>query len=185
MCAVFRNLRKIFSIFDKRRQEKGEPERIETTVEEPEILRAVFLGVISGKGGCGKSTISSSLAILFSVLYGKAALVDLDIINNSSSVMLFSPVSEVLLTTDVTVLNYIVEGCKYEIHQLHKYLDPDKRLSIQIAGKPTLGAGLKELYVLPGCPYTGEQKYLLSKFLSLNEESLRAVSYTHLTLPTN
>jgi len=133
------------------KEERGEEKRGEEWPRPGGPGEELVFGVISGKGGCGKSSISSSLAVLSAALRGPTLAVDLDIVNATTSDLLLSPLDPGLLTADdgVDFLAYVVEGVQeYSFYKIKP--QPDRRFSIKVAGKD-LGVLVPEggLYVLP------------------------------------
>jgi len=133
-----------------------------------------FVGVVSGKGGCGKSTIASSMAVVLSALKGSAALVDMDVVNRSSTQILLTQYHSHWLTSSelATVLDCLVEDPDRCGLVPMEWL-PGKRFSIQVAGDSSRGVGAKDLYVLPAARADPLQGNLLKRFGLMTREEVR------------
>lgn len=134
------------------------------------------LGVISAKGGCGKSTISSNSVVLFSALCdrGEGVIgVDMDIINATMTNMMFAMTPDVLREDDgISTLDYLVEGSEH--HKLYKLeFPPGKVFSIQVSGRKDVGVGVKDIYILPAKKATISYEKKLSSLAMLRYDEVR------------
>lgn len=150
--------------------EEKEVERLEHTAggSEPYII-----GFLSGKGGCGKSTIATNVAVLLSVLYKKVVAVDMDITNATLTQMMLSLTPDVLRADDkISTLDYIVEGAEeYMLYKLE--FPPNKKFNIQVAGKKNVGAAAKDIYLLPAKKATISYERNLSALAHLTGDEIR------------
>lgn len=151
-------------------REQVETRRVHATPGEP-----VEIGFISGKGGCGKSTIAASTSILLSALYKGAIAVDLDITNSTLTALLFAIAPGVLMNNaPVSTLHYLVSppvNGKYAIYMLN--YPPDKRYTVALADNPKVGLLADKLFVLPGKKSTPDYVALISKLGTLREVEVR------------
>jgi len=166
----------ILKIF--KRGAKPEGEQVEET--RSSITQAtgepLILGFLSGKGGCGKSTISVNTAILLSALSNKGEgvlAIDMDITNATLTNMLLSVTPDILKEDDgVSTIDYITEGAeKYVFYKLE--FPPNKVFNIQVSGRKDLGVPVKDLYVLPAKKATVSYEQRLSALAHLTQEEIR------------
>lgn len=165
----------LFSLFRRKKNEKREDEAdfrvtAKVVVSENEPFVLAFL---SGKGGCGKSTIAANTVVLLSALYGKVVAIDMDITNASLTSMMFAITPDVLREDDgISTLDYIVEEAeKYSLYKLE--FPPNKRFSIQVAGQKGVGVPVKDIYVLPAKKATVSYERNLSALAYLSKEEIR------------
>ena len=156
---------------------QASPSREEFTSRVTPVVpgKPVEIGFISGKGGCGKSTIASSTAVLLSALYGGAIAVDLDIANSTLTALMFSIAPGVLVSdAPVSTLHYLVSppvNGKYAVYKL-KY-PPDKVYTVALADNPKVGLLADNLYVLPGKKNTPDFLALFNKLGALRDVEVR------------
>jgi len=131
-------------IFKKKDKDRGEEQ-----VEEPRQQRYLgeeptIIGIFSGKGGCGKSSIATSLCLLFSGLGYGCILVDFDVINATSTSQLFALDQESLdIDYNASVLHILNEAGELALIQ-------PRRLSIPFFDNINEGYDAsKKLWVLP------------------------------------
>jgi len=146
-------------IFFRRRRD-GEKAGEGLRVEHPRYLggEPIVLGVFSGKGGCGKSSIASSLCLLFSGLGYGCMLVDFDVVNATATSQLFSLDRE-SLDVDVNASVLHILGGEGEI----AFIQP-RRLSIPLYNNIDEGYDAsKKLWVLPARLPRAENINLLNR----------------------
>lgn len=134
-------------------RESREPAVAKTSEEEPvapELPEGpMFIGIIGAKGGAGKSTIAASLALAGASLLGSALLVDLDVLNATSTNMLTLDSSLLAdIKEDVSVLDYLLAPDK-RMKFIKIMYPPDRQLAI-VSADGRRRAVPKNLYLLPG-----------------------------------
>lgn len=124
-----------------------EGETAQAPVELPE--GPMFIGIIGAKGGAGKSTIAASLALAGASLLGSSLLVDLDVLNATSTNMLTLDSSMLAdIKEDVSVLDYLLTPDK-RMKFIKIMYPPDRQLALVSAdGRRRIVP--KNLYLLPG-----------------------------------
>ena len=158
-------------IFRRRKEKESVGEERQARILEGEPLVLAFL---SGKGGCGKSTIAANTAVLLSVLYGKVIAIDMDITNATLTSMMFAVTPEVLKEDDgVSTIDYIVEGAEtYSLYRLE--FPPGKKFNIQVSGQRNKGVAVKDIYVLPAKKATISYERNLMALAHLTKEEIRS-----------
>ena len=161
-------------LFGRKKEVEEEKKEIETTrplVSEGELT---ILGFLSGKGGCGKSTIAANTTVLLSALYGKVIGIDMDITNATYTNMMFAATPDVLRYDDkISTLDYMVEGA--EEYNLYKLEFPaDSRYNIQVAKKRDQGVSVKEIYFLPAKKATVSYERNLSALAYMKEDEIKS-----------
>ncbi|MEM4924783.1 MAG: P-loop NTPase [Ignisphaera sp.] len=159
---------------------KKEKEEIEEIIEPPQkrvvSSDATVIGVLSGKGGCGKSMISTNIVVLLSALCDKnqgVMGVDLDITNATLTSLLLSLTPDVLREDDgVSSIDYMVEEpIEFKAYKLE--FPPNKVLSIQVAKRKDIGVAVKNIYILPAKKATISYEVKLSRLTRLTNEEVR------------
>ncbi|QMS85592.1 P-loop NTPase [Candidatus Xianfuyuplasma coldseepsis] len=85
-----------------------------------------YIGVASGKGGVGKSTVTANLAYALKRLGKKVGIIDADIYGSSIPTILDMDISQPKGTKDGKILPYNVDGI--ELISTEFFLQPDKPL---------------------------------------------------------
>ncbi|MEM4854486.1 MAG: P-loop NTPase [Sulfolobales archaeon] len=166
-------MKTLFSMFGKKKEKE---EVVEIDVPRREIGDVNVIGVLSGKGGCGKSMISTNLVVLLSALSDKnqgVMAVDLDITNATMTSMLLSLTPDILREDDgVSSIDYMVEEpTNFRAYKLE--FPPKRMLSIQVAKRKDLGVAVKNIYVLPAKKATLSYEMKLSHLTRLTSEEVR------------
>lgn len=143
-------LKKLFGM-KERKEEREEEERSPSERTAPQArAEIVQVGVLSGKGGCGKSTIAANLAYFLAAMARKnegVLAVDFDVINATLTSVVV-PTDFLVVDDGVSVLDYLVtEPSKLAVYRVE--YPPERTPTIQVAGREDLGVPVKNLYVLP------------------------------------
>lgn len=168
---------KLFRLFERKRKEeerKGEAEetpKIQTGGEE------TIVGVVSGKGGCGKSTITANIIVLLSALYGKqygVLGVDMDITNATLTSLLLAMMPDVLREDDgISTIDYMVEEpAEFKTYKLE--FPPRRTFNIQVSKRKDLGVAAKNIYVLPAKKATLSYDVKLKQLRHITSEDVRS-----------
>ncbi|MEM1695158.1 MAG: P-loop NTPase [Thermofilaceae archaeon] len=167
-----------FPFFGKKKKKEEETEEVVEALPRKEVVGgdATVLGVLSGKGGCGKSMISTNIVVLLSALSDKnqgVMGVDLDITNATLTSMLLSLTPDVLREDDgVSSMDYMVEEpTDFKAYKLE--FPPKRVLSVQVAKRKDLGVAVKNIYVLPAKKATISYEVKLSHLTRLTNEEVR------------
>ena len=175
----------ILKIFTRKKGKKNKKERdktVEAIQQTPKAVASVnpltyekrdvrILGIISGKGGCGKTTLAVNMAAVASAFDGSVVLMDFDIIN-ASSTQVFTTVADLareLLTTETFVLSLLTHAIdKVSFIQIDMR---DHGYTIQVHGEPDLGLSIKKVYLLPArnLAYSTKTDYYTLARLSMTE----------------
>jgi len=163
-------------------RKKGEPEKAaDEESEKPKLLaegsEPVVIGFLSGKGGCGKSTIAANTTVLLSVLYKGVIAIDMDITNATLTQLMLALTPEILKEDDgISTIDYIVEGSnEYSLYKLE--FPPNKRYNIQVAKKKNVGIPVKDIYFLPAKKATISYERNLSALAQLSRDEIRNSLY--------
>lgn len=156
---------------DERDEEEYEPEQTRLNIGDVNVI-----GIVSGKGGCGKSMIATNIIILLSALSDKTQgvlAVDLDITNATLTSMLLSLTPDVLREENgISTIDYMVEEpAEFRAYRLE--FPPKRILSIQVAKRKDLGVAVKNIYVLPAKKATISYEVKLSRLTKLSSEEVR------------
>lgn len=161
-------------LFGKKKEKDREEEK-ELETPKPVVSgdEPFIVGVLSGKGGCGKSTITANTIVLLSVLYGKVIGIDMDITNATLTQMMFSMTPDVLKQDDrISTIDYMVEGAtEYSLYKIE--FPPNARFNIQVAKKKGLGVAAKDIYFLPAKKATASYERNLSALAHLQRDEIR------------
>jgi len=166
-------------LFGKKKRNVGEDRKEE--VSRPAISaegsEPLIIGFVSGKGGCGKSTIAANTTVILSALYDKVIAVDMDITNATLTSLLLSVTPDILKEDDgISTLDYIVEGSEeYSLYKLE--FPPNKRFNIQVAKKKNMGVPVKDIYFLPAKKATISYERNLSALAQLSRDEIRSSLY--------
>jgi len=141
------------SLLSKLFGKKKEPEKAEEDETKPVVSldssEPLVIGVLSGKGGCGKSTISANMTVLIAALYKKVIAVDMDVVNGSLGHMLSYPLNDAdLREIKASTLEYIVRSAQ-EYSLLELQYPPNKKFTIRVANKKGVGVVARGIYFLP------------------------------------
>jgi len=85
-----------------------------------------YIGVASGKGGVGKSTVTANLAYALKTLGKKVGIIDADIYGSSIPTILDMEITAPKVTKDEKIIPYNVDGI--ELISTEFFLTPDKPL---------------------------------------------------------
>lgn len=85
-----------------------------------------YIGVASGKGGVGKSTVTANLAYALTRLGKKVGIIDADIYGSSIPTILDMPIIPPRMTEDEKILPFVKDGI--ELISTSFFLSPDKPL---------------------------------------------------------
>ncbi|MEM1842375.1 MAG: hypothetical protein QXL19_08375 [Ignisphaera sp.] len=168
--------------FFEKKERKEEKEPIEFSPQRDIISSDInVIGILSGKGGCGKSIISTNIIVLLSALLDKnqgVMGVDLDIINGTLTSLLLSLTPDILREDDsVSSIDYMVEEpTEFKAYKLE--FPPNKVLSIQVAKRKDLGVAVKNIYILPAKKATISYEVKLSRLTRLTNEEVRNSLHT-------
>ncbi|MEM4744423.1 MAG: hypothetical protein QXK54_04500 [Ignisphaera sp.] len=162
--------------FFEKKGRKEEKEVIEFPSQREIISDTNVIGILSGKGGCGKSIISTNIIVLLSALLDKnqgVMGVDLDITNGTLTSLLLSLTPDILRNDDgVSSIDYIVEEpTEFKAYKLE--FPPKRILSIQVAKRKDLGVAVKNIFILPGKKATISYEIRLSQLAKLSIEEVR------------
>lgn len=159
-------------LLKKEEKERGKPEKPPEPVRRP-VARAgpMQIAILSGKGGCGKSTIAASLGYLLSALISKSEsvlLIDFDVLNATLSSLLLQA-KDLQDDRESSVLDYLVS----EPHRIEAYTlqyPPNMRPSIERFGAPDTGVPVKNVYVIPAKKATVDYEHKLGQLIKLQSE---------------
>lgn len=167
-----------FRLFGRKKGgEKEEVEKEQPPPSPPAGGEEIAIGVVSGKGGCGKSTITANMVVLLAALYGKqhgVLAIDMDITNATLTSLLLSITPDVLREDDgISTIDYMVEEpAEFKTYRLE--FPPRRAFNIQVSKQKELGVLARNIYVLPAKKATLSYDMKLKQLRHITNEDVRS-----------
>lgn len=163
-------LKKLFGKKEKKEEERPPSKEAAQPQVRSELAQ---IGILSSKGGCGKSTISANLTYFLASMVKKnegVLAVDFDV-TNATLTSAIVPSDYLIRDDGVSVLEYLVaEPSEIAVYRVQ--FPPEKTPTIQVAGREDVGVPIKNLYVLPAKKATPSYEVNLAKLIRLTREDL-------------
>lgn len=169
----------VFGLFRRKKKRvapvtKGKQSK---SAHRPNVSQLKIVGVVSAKGGCGKSTIVTNLAVLTAALYKGVVVVDLDLANASVSELLLStPIATKSISAKdmdgVNVLDALITGDISTILKIE--YPPGNAYNIKIHGE-NAGRMAKNIHILPAKNFAENPVTTTEKMATLSSLDIQTV----------